>query len=141
MRASRTSNYITICCTYCLFRIKIWIFKNSRAESWKIFTIKLGYFRDMVRKNYKTLDGFQIFYGWIKMPAFIWDYVWFIWMKNEALTTQKLLRLDSSPPQFLNGPKSLVWLGLSWIDYCCLILRVLKITLIFCTVIFKHLSN
>ena len=25
---------------------------------------------------------------------------------------QKLLRLDSFPPQFLNGPKSTVWLGL-----------------------------
>ena len=47
------------------------------------------------------------------MPAIIWDYVWLIWVKNEAIIGKETVRAESAPPpRTLEWPKTPHWLGL-----------------------------
>ena len=84
--------------TYCLCRKKMADFQIFHTKSKQIFAVKLGYFVAILRQNYTIWDSFQNFYMYIKMPAFIWDPKWFIWIKNVASIRQKVFVVDSTTP-------------------------------------------
>ena len=60
---------------------KFRFFPNCSTKNWKIFFVRLIDFSSILQKSYGWLDVFQRLYRWIKMPAFIWDLFYFIWMK------------------------------------------------------------
>ena len=60
---------------------QFWFFQNRSTKIWKIFSVRLIDFSPFYKENYCWLDVFQRLYRWIKMPAFIWDLSYLIWIK------------------------------------------------------------
>ena len=101
-------------CTYCPYRWKIF----SKINMPKNFGNKLGHFGRTLHQNYGSYDVAQGFYRLIKMPSFILDHFWMVWIKNWAIQAQKKRCLDSAHPT--DRPKSPPWLGLkcdNWKSY------------------------
>ena len=78
----------------------------------KNFGNKLGHFDLTLHQNYGSYDVAQGFYRLIKMPSFILDHFWMVWIKNWAIQAQKKRCLDSAPPHPTDRPKSPPWLEL-----------------------------
>ena len=47
------------------------------------------------------------------MPAFIWDYVWLIWIRFRDIDSSVVRCDDLIPPHTIDWPKSPYWLGLT----------------------------
>ena len=89
---------------------KFRFFPNFSTKNWKIFFVRLIDFSSILQKSYGWLDVFQRLYRWIKMPAFIWDLFYFIWMKFGDIFAKCVILI---PPHLIDWPKSPPWLGLT----------------------------
>ena len=89
---------------------KFRFFPNCSTKNWKIFFVRLIDFSSILQKSYGWLDVFQRLYRWIKMPAFIWDLFYFIWMKFGDIFAKCVILI---PPHLIDCPKSPPWLGLT----------------------------
>ena len=78
--------------------------KTERFSLWDLMT-----FSSILQKSYGWLDVFQRLYRWIKMPTFIWDLFYFIWMKFGDIFAKCVILI---PPHLIDRPKSPPWLGL-----------------------------
>ena len=88
---------------------QFWFFQNRSTKIWKIFSVRLIDFSLFYKKNYSWLDVFQRLYRWIKMPAFIWDLSYLIWIKFGDMLAKFVILI---PPHLIDWPKSPPWLGL-----------------------------
>ena len=94
---------------------KFRFFPYCSIKKWKLFFVRLIDFSSILQKSYGWLDVFQRLYRWIKMPAFIWDLFYFIWMRFGDIFAKCVILI---PPHLIDRPKSPPWLGLNVLLFC-----------------------